>query len=275
MFWFVLVALFLFGLCVGSFLNVCIYRLPREETFILSRSRCPNCDEKIAWYDNLPLVSFLLLGGRCRHCDSRITGRYFIVELFSGLVFLGCGYWWLRPPKLAWFNFAVTVFLILISLAIFAIDFEFSIIPNELNYLLLFTGVCAAFFSHYPLSSSPLGFNITQLRAALLGLFVGGGIFLVLALISPLIYGRAALGMGDVKLIAGYGAWLGVEGSLFIIVFGSLLGALIGTTIMFFQGRSLREEIPFGPFLCLAAVTYLFWGSNLVDWYLGLFQFTQ
>ncbi len=272
MFWPILVVLFMFGAVFGSFLNVCIYRLPRDESLIWTRSYCPECESKIAWYDNIPLFSFLFLGGKCRQCGRRISGRYFIVELLSGSIVAGCGFWWLRPPQLAWFNFFCLSFLLLVSLAIFFIDFEFSIIPNELNYSLLLFGVCASFFSHYPLSKAPLGFNPAQIKVSLLGMVVGGGLFLFLALISPLIYGQSALGMGDVKLIAGYGSWLGIEGALFVIIFGSLLGAIVGSTVMFFQNRSLREEIPFGPFLCLAAAVYLLCGPLLVQWYLGLFQ---
>ncbi len=268
-----LFVIFLFGLCLGSFLNVCIYRLPREQSVVGGRSYCPGCERTISWHDNIPLLSYLILLGRCRYCDEKISFRYFIVELLSGLaVTLSAFYWLFLPDKPHWFNFVAYSYLILVSLAIFFVDFEFSIIPNELSYALIITGLAAGFFTHAPLSTGRISFVPQQFWWSLAGFLVGGIIFLVLALVSPLIYGQSALGMGDVKLIAGYGAWMGPQAALFIIIAGSLIGAIVGSALMFYRGKSLRNEIPFGPFLCLAAVFYLFWGAELVSWYVGLFS---
>ncbi len=271
MFWIIIFFIFLFGLCLGSFLNVCIYRLPRDRSVAEGRSQCPHCEQLIKWYDNLPLVSYLWLRGKCRHCGEPIRFRYFLIELLSGLIVAISGYLWLQTPRPDYFNFILSVLFILISLAMASIDLEFSIIPNELNYTLIVVGLTSGLFTRYPFSTAAGGqFQPEQLWSVLGGFFLGGGIFLLLALVSPLIYGKAALGMGDVKLIAAYGAWLGPGGVLLTIISGSLIGAIVGTVLMKIQGRSLREEIPFGPFLCLAGVIAYIYGTEIIQWYLTL-----
>ena len=262
---------FLFGLCLGSFLNVCIFRLPRELSVVAGRSLCPHCDKQIKWYDNLPLLSYLLLGGECRYCGEPIRLRYFIVELASGLIVAMSAFVWLQLPRPDYINFILSVVFVLISMAMAAIDLEFSIIPNELNYTLILLGLVSGLFTRYPLTTAAGGqFQPEQLWQVLGGFFLGGGIFLLLALISPLIYGKAALGMGDVKLIAAYGAWLGPGGVLLTIISGSLIGAIVGTVLMKLKGQSLRTEIPFGPFLCLAGVIAYIYGTEIIQWYLAL-----
>jgi len=140
-----------------------------------------------------------------------------------------------------------------------------------LNYILVVIGLLSGIFTRYPLSTAVGGqFQPQQLWWVLGGFFLGGAIFLLLALISPLIYGKSALGMGDVKLIGAYGAWLGPGGVLLTIISGSLIGAIVGTILMKFQGKSLREEIPFGPFLCLAGVIAYIYGTEIIQWYLAL-----
>lgn len=266
-----LLFLFVLGLIFGSFLNACIYRLPRDKSPLSGRSRCPYCDEVIPWYDNIPLFSFILLGGRCRHCGERISGRYFIVELVSAVIVAGCGWWWLYRCSPDWFNFLLAVFFILISLAITLIDIDFSIIPNQLNYLLIITGLAAGFFSHHPLNLGAGGqYQPEQFYWSFGGLIIGGGLFLILAIISAFIYGKTALGMGDVKLIAGYGAWLGPSGVLLTIILGSIIGAVIGTAIVKLKGKTLKEQIPFGPFLCFSGVVSYIFGPWIISWYLGL-----
>lgn len=262
---------FLVGLVVGSFLNVCVHRLPRDESVVFGRSYCPNCHSTIRWYDNIPVVSYILLGGRCRNCDASISPEYPLGELLSGLVFFGCAVWWLGEPAADWINFAVSTTFILFCLTASRIDLKKSIIPNELNYCFIVLGVILGGITHYPLSSGAYAIiNPGQFFVALMGLLVGGGFFLTLAVISPLIYGKPALGMGDVKLMAGVGAWLGTKLVLFTIAVGSIIGAVIGTSIMVYQGRSLRTEIPFGPFLCTGAVLGLVAGDPIIHWYLNL-----
>lgn len=266
-----LAGVFVLGLVVGSFLNVCVYRLPRDESVVFGRSYCPGCKNVIAWYDNIPLVSYVLLGAKCRHCGDGISLEYPAGELLSGLVFLGCGVWWLRGPSPGWVNFGVSVAFILICLTASRIDFKASIIPNEINYLFILSGLVLGFITHYPLSAGATNLlNPGQFFVALMGALVGGGLFFAMAVISPLIYGKPALGMGDVKLMAGVGAWLGTKLVLFTIAVGSMIGAFIGTGLMIYRGQSLRTEIPFGPFLCTGAVLGLVAGGPIIEWYLNL-----
>lgn len=265
-----LVLQFLVGLMVGSFLNVCVYRLPRDESVLFGRSYCPECRSTIPWYDNLPLVSYLMLGGHCRECEATISLEYPVGELLGGLVCLGCAIWWLGAPDPEWINYTVSSSFILVCLTASRIDLKESIIPNEINYLFILVGVILGFVTHYPLSRAEVIVNPGQFLVASVGLLVGGGFFLTLALISPLIYGKPALGMGDVKLMAGVGAWLGTKLVLFTIAVGSLIGAVIGTALMLYQGRSLRTEIPFGPFLCSGAVLGLIAGEPIINWYVNL-----
>ncbi len=258
----------LLGLITGSFLNVCVYRIPRNLSVFVPASHCPHCDEPVRWYDNIPILSYLVLEGRCRHCGSAISVRYPLVEAASAAVGLVCGIWWLSG-KVDWFHFLITTGFILVSLTIALIDFEFSIIPNELSYGLIVSGLLAGFVPHYPILYPATGWiSFWQFGYAVGGSVLGGGVFLLLAMVSPLLYGKRALGMGDVKLLTGYGAWLGVKLTFLTLLLGSLLGALIGTVLMLLQGRHLREEIPFGPFLCAAAVLSLLYGDEIIDWYI-------
>ncbi len=263
--------LFLIGLVVGSFLNVCVRRLPEDETLIFDRSRCPNCEGEIPWYDNIPIVSYLMLGGRCRYCETPISPGYPIGELLVGVVFVGGGYLWLRAPRPEFFNFTVFVIFTLMCLTITRIDFAESIIPNELNYSFLLLGLLLGPFTHFPLSLSSSGmFRPQQLWLVGSGSLLGGGLFFLLAILSPLFYGKPALGMGDVKLMAALGAWIGPRLILLTILLGSVIGAVVGTTIMTLRGRSLRTEVPFGPFLCLGGVISFLFGYDLFHWYVNL-----
>lgn len=259
------------GLALGSFANVCVYRLSRDTSPLVGRSRCPNCDKQIPWYDNIPLLSYLLLRGTCRFCRQRISLRYPLGELTGALVFWGGWYRWLWNTDPEWVNFFVFVFFVMMCVTISRIDYHESIIPNELNYSFLLVGLALAPFTHHPLFPGPSGYWFPgQIRSAAGGLILGGGLFFVLALVSPLFYGKPALGMGDVKLMGAMGIWLGPKLIFLTLILGSVIGALVGTTLMVIQGRSLRTEIPFGPFLCISGIIALGFGHEIFDWYLGL-----
>lgn len=270
--WLIYTVAGLLGLIVGSFLNVCIYRMPRDQS-LLGRSCCPSCGEMIAWYDNIPLLSFFLLSGNCRHCGQRISARYPGVELCTGLLFLGVAIWWLHTTNLHFVNIVLVITFLTVSFGMTLVDLKFSIIPNEMNYFLLIVGLLVSGIPRYPFRTTfQYRWDFAVMGESLLGMALGGSIFFLLAYISPYLYGRAALGMGDVKLIAAYGLWLGPKLIFFTIVSGALIGALAGTTLMIFRGKSLRTEIPFGPYLCLAGSVALLWGHEIVDWYLNLTQ---
>jgi len=168
-------------------------------------------------------------------------------------------------------NFFVYVFFVMTCITISRIDYYESIIPNELNYTFLLVGLVLAPFTHHPLFPGPSGHWFPgQLRSVVGGLVLGGGLFFLLAVLSPLFYGKPALGMGDVKLMGAMGAWLGPKLIILTLILGSVIGALVGTFLMAVQGRSLRTKIPFGPFLCLSGIIALVVGHDLFDWYLGL-----
>jgi leader peptidase (prepilin peptidase)/N-methyltransferase len=259
------------GLALGSFANVCVYRLPRDESPFLGRSECPHCEEQLPWYDNIPVFSYILLSGRCRFCGGSISLRYPLGELIGGIVFAIGGFRWVWISSPEWTNFFVFVFFVMMCVTISRIDFHESIIPNELNYSFLLVGLLLAPITHHPLFPGPSGYWYPgQLRSVLGGLLLGGGLFFLLAVLSPLFYGKPALGMGDVKLMGAMGVWLGGKLILLALALGSIIGALVGTTLMLVQGRSLRTEIPFGPFLCIAGIVVLVSGHEIFDWYLGL-----
>lgn len=265
-----LLVAFVLGACLGSFFNVCVYRLPRDRSLLWVRSQCPACGGVLAWYDNLPLLSFAFLGGRCRRCGETISPEYPIGEAVGGGVMAASAWVWLSGPRPDPLNFVLSGLFVLVTLAIARIDWEFAIIPNELSYGMILSGLLVGVVPHYPFSLGGTIPSWDQFVLAAVGMIAGGGTFWLLAALSPLLYGRPALGMGDVKLMAGVGAWLGPGLVLFTMIVGSLLGAAIGTAVVWSRGQSLRTEIPFGPFLCGAAVLALIVGPDMIQWYLGL-----
>lgn len=265
-------SLFVLGSLLGSFLNVVIWRLPRDESIVSPRSRCPACGALIRWYDNIPVLSFLLLGRKCRSCKASISWRYPLVELLAGLLLLAL-----------YLRFGLGVYLyvygpfVLALLAITFIDVDHRIIPNEISLPGVLVGFACSFL--WP------GFW----KESLLGVLLGGGLLFLLSWGYSLIRGREGMGMGDVKLLAMMGAFLGWRSLLFIALFASVQGVL-AALIMWLAGVELKpplpeedEEgepasepepdgppekvgffgaaIPFGPFLALAAVEYLFFGA--------------
>ena len=251
-----IMSLFVFfaGTCVGSFLNVCIYRLPAGLSVAFPPSACPQCQQPIRFYDNIPVVSYILLRGRCRFCAATIAIRYPLVELLTGLaawaVFLKHG-----PTAAAAVYFTFVAVLIVITF----IDIDHQIIPDILSL----PGIPLFFIAG--LWATPL----TWLNA-LIGVASGAGSLLLVALVYRQITGKDGMGMGDVKLLAMIGALIGWQGVLFTIFFSSVIGALVGLLLMLKGGGSLKTRLAFGPFLALGAVAYVFFGPKLIDAYLGL-----
>jgi leader peptidase (prepilin peptidase)/N-methyltransferase len=250
---------FVFGMVVGSFLNVCICRMPKDESIVSPPSHCPHCSYQIRWYDNIPLVSYLLLRGKCRGCGAHISIRYPLVELLNGvltlLLFLHFG------PTLAF----AALFLFCSALVVITfIDIEHQIIPDEISLPGIVVGFVLSFFmkGHTWLNS-------------LLGILLGGGTLLLIAYSYQRLTGKEGMGGGDIKLLAMMGAFLGWKAVLFIIFASSLIGSLIGVSIMLFQKKDSKLAIPFGPYLAFGAVLYIFYGRPLIRWYLGLSGFYQ
>ena len=248
------IMIFIFGICIGSFMNVCIYRLPASKSIINpARSTCPNCGNIIKFYDNIPILSYLWLKGKCRHCSSPIAFRYLLVELAGGFFAL-CAY----------FKFGITieafVYYALISslLVITFIDIDHQIIPDVITL----PGIPIFFFASF-------AFAAITYKDSLLGILAGGGSLLLIAVTYNLLTKKEGMGGGDIKLLAMIGAALGWKGVLFTIFIGSAIGTLIGIILMLRTRKGLKLAIPFGPFLSMGAIIYIFFGSSIINWYLN------
>ncbi len=248
--------IFAFGAIIGSFLNVLIYRLPRDMSIVFPSSHCPKCGHKIRWYENIPIASYVALRGRCSKCKTPISLRYPIVEFLTGISASISYLKWGLTIDFA-FNF---VFLALV-IAISFIDLDFKIIPDELNLIGFLSGLIYA--------GIRVDFSVID---ALLGSFVGAGFLFAIAYLYLKFRGIEGLGMGDVKLLAFLGTYLGWFGSLFVIFFGSLLGVIAGLTLAYLNKSEdkAKFEIPFGPYLSIAGVIYLFFGDIIKSWYFGI-----
>lgn len=250
--WYVIAGLI--GALVGSFLNVCIYRLPRRESIMWPGSHCPACLHPIAWYDNIPLVSYLVLVGRCRACSVPIPWRYPVVEGLNAAGYIG----------LLWYfglEWSTVVYALLYSLLIVVAgtDLSHKIIPNAITLPGMAVGL---------LSSATV--LPTGMVNGLIGILVGGGLLWLLAWLSPYLFGKEGMGGGDIKLMAMIGAFLGWKPALVTIMMGSLLGSLVGLTLIGTRVISRQDYIPFGPFLVCGALIALFFGQPLLNWYQGL-----
>ncbi len=247
-FWWVIVV-FILGAVVGSFLNVCIYRLPREESLVSPASRCPRCRHAIAWYDNIPLFSYILLRGRCRSCGEPIGARYFLVEALTAVMALFTyGQFGITLACLAAFLFVATLIVITF------IDIEHQIIPHEI----ILPGI--PFF----LLTAVFVMGVPFLDA-FLGIMVGIGTLYLVAVYYEQLTGIEGMGGGDVNLMGMLGAFLGWKSLLFILMTGAFTGAVVGIVMMINKGKTMKYAVPFGPFLSLGAVIYLFWGRAIIN----------
>lgn len=251
--WSLWVIVFALGAVIGSFLNVCIHRIPLGQSIIRPGSHCPACRAPIRAYDNIPILSFLFLRGCCRRCRKPISWRYPLVEALNGTGYLAL----LWQFGLSW---AALVYALLYSslLVVTFIDLDHQIIPDVITYPGIVIGIAAGYFL-------PVG-----LWGSIIGFFVGGGLFYLVAELSYRILKQEGMGGGDIKLIAMIGAFLGWQQVLLTIFLASLTGAVVGLALMAAKGFGRRMPIPFGPFLALGAVMALFWGGAIVDWYVGL-----
>lgn len=250
---------FIFGSVIGSFLNVCIYRLPKGESIISPRSHCPHCNTPILWYDNIPFISYLNLRGRCRYCKERISFRYFLVELIAAGCFLGF---------VVHFGLTATVFihlLLVCGLIISSfVDLKHQIIPDEITY----TGIAVGlFFSliYPPLQgvSSP----VISIFRSILGIVVGGGSLYLLGLIGNFLFKKESMGGGDVKLLGMVGAFVGWKPTLLAFFIAPLFGSTVGIIL---KVRKKIDIIPYGPFLSLGAIVSILWGEKILNWLLGM-----
>ena len=264
--------IFILGSCIGSFLNVCIYRLPRDLSVVRPRSFCPSCARLIRWYDNIPIVSFLLLKGRCRFCQRMISFRYMMVEISTAFLAIGVYKWgsWRHWDGL---QIALAMGITFALLVVSLIDLEYFIIPNEITYLGVILGVgLSILFPEMHMEKWPLW----GLLKSLLGVFLGGGSLFLVGWLAKLMMKKEAMGLGDVKLMAMVGSFLGWKAALISIMIASIVGSLIGVYFVATKKLHFESRLPFGPFLSLGTFVYLLWGDILVRWYSGLiFDFTM
>ena len=248
---------FMFGMCIGSFLNVCIYRLPSSTSIINpSRSFCPQCNNAIQFYDNIPVLSYLWLKGRCRNCKAPISLRYPLVELMTGILAIAI-----------LFKFGLTIegviyFVFMSSLLVITfIDIDHKIIPDIISLPGIPIGLAASFV-----------LPAMTFKSSLFGLLTGGGSLLLVAWIYSLITRKEGMGGGDIKLLGMIGAFGGWKGVIFTIFAASLTGTLVGMIVMLLKGKNLKFAIPFGPFLSIGAMSYVFFGEKVIFWYFHSFQ---
>ncbi len=245
----------LFGLCVGSFLNVVIARVPSGRSIVHPGSACPNCGAAIAWYDNVPVLSYLLLRARCRNCQTAISWRYPLVEITCSLLF-GLAYLRFGPGL----QFVSALILLATLVAIAGIDTDHQIIPDVLSLPGIALGILMS-----------LGPGAIGWKDSLLGVCVGGGVFVVIIAGSSLVLGQAGMGVGDVKLGAMLGAFLGWKLALLSILLSVLTGGPLAAVLLATGRKGRRDPVPFGPFLALGGVVSLFVGDAVLGWYFAQF----
>lgn len=267
---------FWLGACIGSFLNVCIYRIPREISVGKPvRSFCPACKTKIAWYDNIPLISYFILHGKCRKCNAAISPRYFVVEFLTAVLFLLISFQYTFPPPcplgLVPLNYPILIlvyWLVAAGLILGTfIDFEHLIIPDRITIGGIITGLALS-------AVLPSLHNETTVLRSLLsssiGALVGWMILWLIAIVGKMIFKKEAMGFGDVKLLAAIGAFFGTKAVLFTIFVSSLAGSIVGITLVAVSKTRMQSRIPYGPYIALAAIIWMLWGPHIWQMYVDL-----
>ncbi|MDP2912138.1 MAG: prepilin peptidase [Candidatus Omnitrophota bacterium] len=247
----------IFGLIIGSFLNVCIYRIPRDESLVFPGSRCVSCKKHIEWYDNIPLLSYVLLRGKCRSCKAKISPRYFFVELISALCFL-----------ILFINFNLNYIFWIYSLLVFSlivvtfIDLEFQIIPDRISLVGIFLGIILSIV--FPGLQSAFTWQKAFLNS-ILGALAGGGIIYLTGVLGQLAFKKESMGGGDVKLMAMLGAFLGWKTAVLIFFLAPFFGAPVGIYMKFVKKEDI---IPYGPYISLASFVAMVWGHKILSLFL-------
>jgi len=245
----------LFGLLIGSFLNVCIYRLPRDLSIVWPASRCTTCGRELSWYENVPVFSYLALRARCRSCGERISPMYPVIEIVTALIFAGALAWYGLTPL-----FAVRLVFACAMLVLFVIDLQHQILPNEITLPGIAIGLVASIFLEP-------GF-----RDALIGAVAGAGILWLIAWTYERLRHQEGLGFGDVKMLAMIGAFLGWPSMLLTLVIASFLGSAVGVSLIASGRGELGSKLPFGTFLAAAAIVAALAGPDIIAWYAGFYR---
>jgi len=253
--WLVLLTITLLGLCIGSFLNVCAYRLPLGQSVVHPRSRCTSCGRMLSWFDNLPVVSWVALRGRCRTCGKPVSWMYPAVEIVTALVF-----------AITYLTYGLTLLSVVRVLfacaliVLFVTDLQHKILPNVITLPGIVIGFACSVFL-------PPGWV-----SSVIGILVGGGVLFAIAEAYYRVRGQEGLGMGDVKLLAMIGAFLGWKLVLLTLVFASFTGSLAGGMLIASGKGSMKYALPFGTFLTVGALLAATWGDPIADWYFGFYQ---
>lgn len=263
---------FCFGLIIGSFLNVCIVRIPEHKSIVTPRSACPKCGAAIRPRDNIPVLSWLLLGGKCRSCRAEISPIYPIVELLTGVLFWGCyRAFGLTIGSLKWSTFSALIVVLVFT------DLRERILPDVVNYVGFALGLAFAFATNPSDGTAnwiasrvfpfPPPFPVMSVADALLGAAFGSGLLWLVSELYFKMRGREGMGLGDVKMMLLVGAFLGLKRTLLTILAGSLLGSLLGLLFILVRKKDSSYELPFGSFLGTAALIMVFLGTSVVNWY--------
>ena len=253
--WVVTVLVAVIGLCVGSFLNVCIYRLPRRESLSYPPSRCTSCGRRLSWFDNIPVISWMAVRGRCRTCRARVSGMYPIVEIVTALVFVAAySLYGVTPLGIVRVAFACAL------IVLFVIDLQHRILPNAITIPGIAIGFACSLFL-------PPGW-----RDSLIGIVLGGGVLFAIAETYYRVRNVEGLGMGDVKLLGMIGAFLGWKLVLLTLVVASFAGSVVGMFLIASGRGNMKLALPFGTFLAVGAVFAATWGDPIVEWYIGFYR---
>jgi leader peptidase (prepilin peptidase) / N-methyltransferase len=240
----------LFGAAIGSFLNVCIYRLPRGRSVVWPASACPGCERQLAWYENIPVIAYLALRGRCRTCGVPISLRYPIIEAITGVLF-AAAYWYYGPSLLL----VSRLLFVCALIVLFAIDLEHHLLPNVITL----PGIAVGFA--FSLLTEP------GWMSSAIGIALGGGVLYTIAEVYYRVRHEEGLGMGDVKMLAMVGAFLGWKLTLVTLMMASFSGSIVGLALIASRRGSLKYALPFGTFLAMGAVLAATIGPGVIDWY--------
>lgn len=267
----ILAIFFILGLVVGSFLNVVVYRLRVAETLVMDRSHCPHCKKTIAWYDNIPVISFILLKFRCRDCQENISWQYPIVEILTGALFVLVGYYFFDVMQMfSWITTGYYLFIISSLLVILVYDFLYMEIPSIVLWLAIFVAIVFALLvdGGREISSGMTAFDFLTFSGALAALAAFSFFFSMVAFSK-----EKWMGMGDAYLVILLGFIVGWPNILLALLLSFSLGALTGIGLILGKKKKMGSQLPFAPFLVLGTIITIFWYEPIVSWYFGLFMF--
>ena len=263
---FIYTYIFLIGLAIGSFLNVVIYRLPIGEGIVIKPSHCMKCENKIKFYDLIPVLSYIFLKGKCRYCGEKISIQYAAVELLTALSLVGIYHMfgWVNPIQ----TIAIMV-LVSIFIAVFFIDLQHYIIPNEIIIFGLITGLIFSILKGFNFNNLSL-YNWSFLADSTLGLVIGVVTFIVIVVLGLWMMKAEAMGMGDVKLMGVVGLYLGFKLTVLSMFLSFIIGSVISLLLIGLKAKKMRDQIPFGPFIVLGSTVAAMWGNQILTWYFSL-----